>query len=273
MFSLKTILLPVDFSDRSAGVAPYAKAFASQFQSEVVLLHVDPIGRVENTYSLRTQLNALSSSEFSSLDVKRELVAGDPAANIVKFAQAGQVDLIMMPTHGYGPYRKFLLGSVTAKVLHDSDCPVWTSVHVEKIRPTEPVSYRKVACAVDLGPRSQQVLSWAWELASSFGARLLVIHVTKPGESIVAQEWKPDPQVELVRRATEDITTLLNKLKIEGEIAVESGSVTEVAYNWAARSAADILVIGRHAAKGIAGRLHPHAYAIIRESPCPVVSV
>ncbi|MGA8595805.1 MAG: universal stress protein [Bryobacteraceae bacterium] len=46
---------------------------------------------------------------------------GDPAAAIVKCAQAEQVDLIMMPTHGYGPYRKFLLGSVTAKVLHDSD--------------------------------------------------------------------------------------------------------------------------------------------------------
>lgn len=273
MFSLKKILLPIDFSDRSGGMAPYAKAFASQFHSELVLLHVDPIGRVENHYNLRTQLNTFSSNEFPGLGIRSELMAGDPAAAIVQCAQAEQVDLIMMPTHGYGPYRKFLLGSVTAKVLHDSDCAVWTSVHVEKVRPAEPVSYRKIACAVDLGPRSGQVLSWAWELASSFGAQLLVIHATKPFEPVVAEMAARDPEVELVKRATEEIANLLNKLKIQGEIAVESGSVTEVTYNSTARFSADILVIGRHAAKGIAGRLHPHAYAIIRESICPVISV
>ena len=38
-----------------------------------------------------------------------------------------------MPTHGYGPFRRFILGSNTAKVLHDADCPVWTGVHVEEI--------------------------------------------------------------------------------------------------------------------------------------------
>ncbi len=272
MFSLKKILLPIDFSDRSAGMAPYAKAFASQFQSELVLLHVDPIGRVENTYHLRTQLNAFSSNQFPGLNIRNELVTGDPAAAIVQCAQAEQVDLIMMPTRGYGPYRKFLLGSVTAKVLHDCDCPIWTSVHVEKI-PAEPVSIRKVACAVDLGPRSGQVLSWAGDLASSFKAQLLVIHATKALEPVVAQAWAPDPQVELVSHATEEIADLLNKLKIQGESAVESGPVTEVTYNCSARFSAGILVIGRHAAKGIAGRLHPHAYALIRESVCPVISV
>jgi hypothetical protein len=34
--------------------------------------------------------------------------------------------MILMPTHGYGPFRQMLLGSVTAKVLHDSKCPVLT---------------------------------------------------------------------------------------------------------------------------------------------------
>ena len=36
-----------------------------------------------------------------------------------------------MPTHGFGPLRRFLLGSVAAKVLHDAQCPVWTSVHTD----------------------------------------------------------------------------------------------------------------------------------------------
>ena len=41
--------------------------------------------------------------------------------------------VILMPTHGYGPFRRFILGSNTAKVLHDADCPVWTGVHLETL--------------------------------------------------------------------------------------------------------------------------------------------
>ncbi len=57
---------------------------------------------------------------------------GDPAQVITAFAHTQGVDLIMMPTHGYGPFRRLLLGSVTAKVLHDAECPVWTAVHMAK---------------------------------------------------------------------------------------------------------------------------------------------
>jgi hypothetical protein len=40
--------------------------------------------------------------------------------------QAAGVDMVIMPAREVEPVRRFLLGSVTAKVLHDVDCPVWT---------------------------------------------------------------------------------------------------------------------------------------------------
>jgi hypothetical protein len=46
-------------------------------------------------------------------------ILGDPAHAITDFVASNKVDLVMMPTHGYGPFRQLLLGSVTAKVLHD----------------------------------------------------------------------------------------------------------------------------------------------------------
>ena len=75
----------------------------------------------------------------------------------------GHFDLIMMPTHGYGPFRRFLLGSVTAKILHDATCPVWTSTHLETSVGTGKVGIRKVLGAVDFGPRSSVVLQVASE--------------------------------------------------------------------------------------------------------------
>ena len=47
---------------------------------------------------------------------------GDPAVNIADYASENGIDLIMMPTHGYGKFRSLLLGSVVSKVLHDADC-------------------------------------------------------------------------------------------------------------------------------------------------------
>ncbi|MBV8550609.1 MAG: universal stress protein [Acidobacteriaceae bacterium] len=276
MFTLRKILLPVDFSDRSRGMAPYAKAFASPFRSQLVLFHVEDSHRAlraEQTHQIKAQLESFSSKEFQGLSAISELVEGDPATKIVEYARAEQVDLIMMPTRGCGPYRRFLLGSQTAKVLHDSDCPIWTSVHADETLPTESVSYRKIASAVDLGSHTEPVLLWASGLASAFDARLLVIHVTRSVEPIVAEASMPDRQVELVRCATEQLTDLVKKLKVQAEIVVGSGSVIEETYNYAARFAADLLIIGRHEAKGLAGRLNPHAYALIRESLCPVVSI
>ena len=59
----------------------------------------------------------------------------------------------MMPTHGYGIFRSLLLGSVTAKVLHDAACPVWTGVHVEETPPAS-AAFENIMCAVDLTEKS-----------------------------------------------------------------------------------------------------------------------
>jgi nucleotide-binding universal stress UspA family protein len=70
-----------------------------------------------------------------------------------------------------------------------------------------------------------------------------------------------------------EIEHVMRQLNIDADLKIGSGSVSEFVYSHAARFAADLLVIGRHEAKGIAGRLHPHAYAIIRNSLCPVISI
>jgi len=48
---------------------------------------------------------------------------GDPSAGITQFAHTHAVAMIMMASHGYGPFRRLLLGSVTAKVLRRRRMP------------------------------------------------------------------------------------------------------------------------------------------------------
>ena len=177
-----------------------------------------------------------------------------------------------MPTHGYGPFRRYLLGSNTAKVLHDADCAVWTGVHLLEPPPAGSIPFRNILCAIDLGPQSSRTLCWAAQFALQFGARLEVVHATgaspEPGDSSEAG-WQTG-----IREAAEaELQRLLEFVHAEAGLMVEAGEPAKVIGAAAERLPADLLVIGRGSAAGVFGRLRTNAYAIIRMSPCPVVSV
>src|SRR6185295_13696210 len=147
---LTKILLPVDFSEQGDGAAQQAGALARYFGAELILLHVNPIlvptltslrefgGPIDTGWitaleaQARRDLETYHQADLKGAKVTRTVVTGDPAASIVEFAHREKPDLIVMPTHGYGPFRRLLLGSVVAKVLHDSEVPVWTGAHLQR---------------------------------------------------------------------------------------------------------------------------------------------
>ena len=194
MLNIKKILLPVDFPNTSLRVVHQAATLARHFHSEIVMLHVvtaqsHAAGVPEDGPELagwdmlaeiirgaQKNLDQSLGPELDGLAIRAVLVKGDPAQAIVRTAQEEKADLIMMPSHGY-TFNQFLLGSVTAKVLHGTECPVWTGAHVEE-SPVQEFAIRNVLCAVDFGPHSHKTVSWAAQMAAEFGARLTLAHVT-----------------------------------------------------------------------------------------------
>jgi nucleotide-binding universal stress UspA family protein len=289
MGPLSRIVLPVDFSERSAGAARYAKALAGHFHSELILLHVlvppqYEFGALDIGGSMLAELyhnqaeqasaemEAFVATELAGVEVRRVVLEGDPARRIVDFASTEHADLILMPTHGYGPFRRFILGSNTAKVLHDADCPVWTGVHMEEGPAPPPVELRRVLCAVDLGPQSPKALCWAAQLSASFGARLILLHAAN-AEPDSGDDSEVNWRVDVRAAAGRELERLQSFARVEAERMVETGEPAKAICSAAARIGADVLVIGRGSAAGHFGRLRTNAYAIIRGSPCPVVSV
>jgi len=289
MQSLSKILLPVDFSERSVAAARCAMALAARFRSQVVAMHVltppqYEIGTMESGGALLAELyrnrveqaerdlEAFQTAELAGLEVRRLLLEGDPASRIVEFARDENVGIIIMPTHGYGPFRRFILGSNTAKVLHDADCPVWTGVHLPNTAAKDCLAIRHVLCAVDLGAQSAKALCWAASLAGEFGARLSLMHCVAepPDRRDPSQANWPDT----IRYSVEaELERLQQSVHSKAEVSIEAGDPTKVICAVAERLPADVLVIGRGSAAGVYGRLRTNAYAIIRQSPCPVVSV
>jgi nucleotide-binding universal stress UspA family protein len=289
MGSLSRILLPVDFSERSVAAARYARSMAEYFGSEILLLHVltPPqyefgalqIGgsMLEELYRGRAQqaaaeLHAFLAAEWAGVTVERAVVEGDPAGKIVEYARRRSVDIIMMPTHGFGPYRRFILGSNTAKVLHDAECPVWTCAHIEQVSGAAALPPRAIVCAVDLGSESSRTLFWAAALALECGARLTLFHATA-GDADIGDDSEVNWRIDVREAAERELLRLRGFVHAEADLLIEPGEPAKVICAAAARLQADALVIGRGSAAGLFGRLRTNAYAIIRQAPCPVVSV
>jgi nucleotide-binding universal stress UspA family protein len=291
MFRLKKILVPVDFSDRCKdAVRRDIPPLAKHFGCELTLLHVLApyleFGSSEMGVSLAgdyaaqrrkaalRELDVFLDGELKGFTVNRVLLDGDPGRKIVEQAESLGSDLILMPTHGYGPFRRLLLGSVTSKVLHDAECAVWTGSHFQSEISADPLQLRHIFCAIDLGPHSGRTLEWASQLASEFHAKLTLIHVItaldpRTEEYYFAPEWRKY----LIDRARTDLETLQRSVGTEAKLELEVGDVAQAVCGAAKLGQADLIVVGRGSITGALGRFRTHAYTIIRESPCPVVSV
>jgi nucleotide-binding universal stress UspA family protein len=290
MASLLRILVPVDFSDECRAMLRYAKLIAERDGAEITLLHVvspsyadsptgvagpDAFAAPPQLVAERTlQMATFGADELRGAAVRRLVYEGDPAEQIAGIVRAEDIDLVAMPTHGMGLLRRFLIGSVTAKVLHDVSCPVLTGVHVERPPHQLPLAFSNIVCGVDLDGHGQETLAWAAQFASDFQARLNIVHAVPalvPGfELPFSGDWKSD----VTNLAREDLGKLVAAVGADVEgIYVEEGETPERVCSFARSRHADLLVIGRGAQEGVGARLHANAYAIIRESPCPVVSV
>ena len=289
---LSGILAPVAFSPRCRGAVQYAETLACHFQSELILLHVVPpvIGvfsspeaaayseaaelTEERIAQRKIDLGTYLEGQCPDVPVTREVVGGDPAHEIVACARGHDVGLIVIATHGYGPFRRFLLGSVAAKVLHDAACPVWTGPHLENAPSFDRIAFRRVVCAIDLAPASRAVLEWAGRFAREFGAALEILHVLphtliELGGVYFDPEWRQH----VASTAREQICRLQQETGVSGEVRIEFGETPAVVSSVAASCKADLLVIGRGSQPSPLGRLRATAYAILRESPCPVATI
>ncbi len=287
MQTFEKIVFPVDMSDHCTATAPFVEALAKKFDAELTLLHILEIPpsyftdwygymALVDTRAVRDARQAsfdqYLKDRFSGLRVRRVLEEGDAAQIITRYAEDQGADLIMMPTHGYGVFRGLLLGSVTAKVLHDALCPVWTAAHVEEAPPSSGF-FERIMCAVDLADSSIATMRFASRLARDFNAKLWLTHAIPT--PVAGPERYFD--VDLQRVLEEDARSAIGKMQetagVVAQLCLGAGDVAQVVRDAAMHHNADLVIAGRGHACRTLGRLRTNVYSIIRQSPCPVISV
>jgi nucleotide-binding universal stress UspA family protein len=283
--AFRHILFPVDFSQRTSAAAKHVKAMAACFGSRITMVHAvedplkwygatDPVKvvQIDLPKAIREKehaLHQLAEIEFPNkeVDVVAELAIPDEL--IERTAAKVEADLIMMPSRGQGRFRSALLGSTTVKVLHDLKIPVWTDVHCETAAPGSHLPVRRIVCAINLEPKSAAVLRCAAAFAKQWNAEMFVAHGVPVTELLLGEYREVDPPEYMEDFARSQIADLQREAGTSAEVWLESVPVADAARNAAQHHQADLMVIGRGKVTG----LMTHAYSIIRESPCPVLSL
>jgi len=287
----KHILFPVDYSPRCVAAIPFVQDMLRNSGARLTTIYALPIpfyppdvawpGLVqvqeEDLESAKIRLENFNREQFANVAdgtvIQAVCDSGDPASAIIAFAETNDVDLIMMPTHGYGPFRSLLLGSVTAKVLHDARCPVWTSAHIEDPGAEEHIRVRSILCAVDTKKEDIGVLHLAKCVAKDEDAELRIVHafpqIAVRPDKYLDQELEHD----LAEAAWHELSQMQREVGLDVPVVVEGGKIAEVVRGAVNRFDADLVIIGRGAALHEPfGRLRTNVYSIVRDSPRPVLS-
>lgn len=138
---LGRVLMPIDFSGFSLGALPWARGLSEAFEARLELYHVIESYSLAEVYGLEAILVSGAHPSMKALAhemaerIQQELTAahidaavhldeGHAAASITQFARTYGADMIVMASHGRTGFQRFLLGSVTTRVLRTAPCPM-----------------------------------------------------------------------------------------------------------------------------------------------------
>lgn len=287
MLPFHKILFPVDYSAPCLAVVPYVQEMACHFSAELTLCHAyapleaivhsellvsDPELQAKSQALEEDRLRQFAGQVLPGQKVETIVELGEPGNVIDRVAEQQRADLVMLATRGHGPVRRFLLGSITAKVLHDVSTAVWTGVGAALMDHSSRIPYQSIVCALDDSQEAEAVLRAAASIASAYRAQLWIVHIVPTPPAYPDLDLREHTKL-LTEASQARLRELKAKLGVDAPQTVVEALLAEGIHHEVVRRKGDLLVTGRGHSIGTFSRMWSHLYSIIRDSPCPVLSV
>lgn len=285
MLPFRKILFPIDYSEPCQALVPYVQEMVRHFSANLTLVHAyapeftrwdlafaDPEFPEKVRLLEEQHLQEFASQNFPGQHVEAIAELGEPGSIIHKVVQHQGTDLVMLATHGRGPVRRLLLGSVTAKVLHDIGAAVWTGVGSVFAGHTPSLPYKSVLCALDDSEEAPGVLKAAAAFASGYKARLSIVHAVQTPPRANKVDFSPYLK-DLMAGADFRLRELKGELGVDAPHVVVDAAISDGIRQEAARRKADLIITGRGHAQAAFNTIWSQLYPIVRQSPCPVLSI
>lgn len=281
------ILCPVDFSEYSRLALRYAVALAKDNDAKLLIYHSVPdltpaMSYLEGNY-LMTVHDAMTTNANTRLDeyvsksippdvsVIKMVGEGNPAESIVELCKQQEIDLVIMGTHGLTGYERFLMGSVTNRVLHKCSVPVLvvskTSRHFLHEEETDAIQIRRILCPVDFDMNNTWIAGVAMSFAKKYGSQIIFLHSIFKAEE---GEWESLEKSAL--KKMESISLPAREENCDIRLEVRAGEPGEVILRTANSEGIDLIVMGHHTRKPLEEVfLGSIAKRVVTNSNCPVL--
>lgn len=195
---MNSIVVPINFSNASSNALNYALVLAKTFNSKITLLHAYhtiPANPEFESKNHEDELADLRQNTFKKLQVFKDEIKqvsidcdivneeGYPIDVILKHANHGQTDLLLMGTEQIMPIDKIIFGTITGKVLKEVQCPIL-------IVPEESnnLTPKKMAFATDYHDNDSDNLIFLNKMSQKFNSELSVVRVAPKGEDQMLED-------------------------------------------------------------------------------------
>lgn len=281
------LLFPTDGSDGAESALEHALDLAAAHGATVHVLNV-----VDTAYDRFTHMDgefrelleeegervvddAATRAGDRGVAVETAIAEGEPYEEIVEYANANGVDLVVMPTHGRSVLGRFLLGSVTERVVRRADVPVLTLRPDEAGRIDYP--YRNVLAPVDGSSCGEYALGRGIDLAAAEGAELHVLSVVETAAlgTDIRSEIQIDSLEDRARRLVDEAAETAAAAGIEATTAVQFGSsIPKTIRSYVDDHDIDVVVVGTHGRTGFDRYvLGSVTEQLVRTCPVPVLTM
>ena len=278
-FTMKMIMVGVDFSDASYDALNYAKQLARCFSAEILLVHV--VDDMHTTPEME-QPKASYPQRMDSAEEALQKIAARLSYEVARYAtivRAGSiretiaalidergVDLLVIGRHGKGYKGGEGFGSVAQALLRTVPCPVLTVGKYVRQDAREDTHMRSVLFPTDFSWTSRAALAYTAALTKHLAGRLLLLYVD---ENDVHAKQDPGHQ--------EEFQTFVKGLRdssIVTEVITRTGRPADVIVAVSAEKGADFILMDVDGADQ-AGKAHKYglAFDVIRAAKCPVFTL
>ena len=290
------ILVPLDGSELAQIALPYAEKVAGRLGSQITLLYVsgtteDKFHNMHQFYLQKmvenTRLEAeryLDNPESKTAKVEAAILLGDPAEEIVDFAEKGDIGLIVMSTHGRSGIKRWAMGSVADKVLRATNKPV-ALVRAKHTRPndSQELILNRILVTLDGSKQGETVLAYIEELAFKLNTELILLQVVVPDYHIYSgggQEYSvySEQQLEsakaLARDYLESLVVGLQQKGISAKSHVTFGTAADEIIKFADAVDAGLVAMSTHGRSGVSRwALGSVAERVLRAGNTPILLV
>lgn len=290
------ILVPLDGSELGELALPYAEELAGVLNSEVDLVYVCEPGEKEYRHMYQLYIEKMAQQVRNRIKnyhtgeagptarVKPVVLDGDPAAEIIDYAEKNDISLVVMVSHGRSGMMPWSMGNTTVRVIQRISKPVlFIRASIPRPKVSKGELFSKILIPLDGSENGEAALPYVKELAGKIESEVTLLQVVEAGQhvrTVGGLDYILFPEQELehlkaeAKRYLRKVRGKLKNTKATVKSVVNVGHAAQEIIKFADETNTRLVAISTHGRSGVKRWISGSvAYKVLHAGNVPILLV